>query len=60
MIYYVIGLYMLVTLWYSTHCSTCYFAKPPLVVSHITSYNNVTGTIPLYQVKTCSVRNHSF
>lgn len=60
MVYYLIGLYVLLTLWYSTHCKDCYFSKPPFVVSPITLHSNVTDTIPLYQVKTCSVRNHPF
>ena len=59
MIYYVIGLYVLATLWYSTHCKDCYFSKPPFVVHHTTSRSNITDIIPVYRVQTCSVHRYS-
>lgn len=60
MIYYVIGLYVLITLWYSTHCKNCYFSKPPLLVDHTTRRsNNITNLIPVYQVQNRSVYRYS-
>lgn len=59
MVYYLIGLYVLLTLWYSTHCKDCYFSKSQLVINHDTSRSNITDIIPIYRVQTCSVHNYS-
>ena len=32
MIYYIIAAYTLATLWFSTHCSDCYFSKTHYIV----------------------------
>ena len=32
MTYYILGVYVIITLWYSTHCKDCYFSKPPFVI----------------------------
>lgn len=42
MIYYIITAYILATLWFSTHCSDCYFSKTHYIV--INKHNN---TLPI-------------
>ncbi len=47
MIYYIITAYILATLWFSTHCSDCYFSKKHYIV--INKHNN---TLPIIHLRT--------
>ena len=42
MIYYIIAAYTLATLWFSTHCSDCYFSK-----THYIVINKHNHTLPI-------------
>lgn len=59
MIYYIILAYVLVTLWFSTNCSECYFSKTHYTIINERNYSfPIIKPVPITNkyVNTCPVR----
>ncbi len=55
MIYYILAIYVFITLWFVTNCQNCIFSKPPFTIKSV--QHNVTN--PTYNLNTCSIQTCS-